>query len=190
MLPAGVLSKVEQYLKNRRSAPASTSSRSASRLWPTASSTGVERLLRLTTTASTSSGRTARSCTPLNWTVRRPPATRNPEMSVAPVKPSATTPIRRPWLSSLSRRSRATFHIGSHCFTDRNVTARRRRPEAHSGADVLEGPGAHGVDVLGHGLGGRLWPTSLERVEDRPVLRDRGVLVDVVGVDELPQSVA
>src|SRR5436190_23873355 len=92
MLPLSVESKVEQYLKRKRTQPAACSAFSASSDWAIASLAAIERVLSATTTASTSSGVDALGGTPMVWMVRMPPLTSMPAMSVAPVKSSAMIP--------------------------------------------------------------------------------------------------
>ncbi len=71
ILPASVLSKVEQYLKKNCRHPAACSQRSAARLSRTASPAGTVRDFSATTTASASGG--GPSGTPISCTVRIPP---------------------------------------------------------------------------------------------------------------------
>jgi hypothetical protein len=91
-LPASVESKVEQYLKKKRTQPAACNAFSASSDCETASVAGMDRVLSATTTASISSGIVPLAGTPMVWMVRMPPLTSMPAMSVAPVKSSAITP--------------------------------------------------------------------------------------------------
>ena len=97
ILPSGVESKVEQYLKtNLPAALAPAASRAPASDCATASAAGIERLFSATTPASISAGAGSVG-RPRNCAVREPPWPGNPlasvlAMSLAPVKSSAITP--------------------------------------------------------------------------------------------------
>src|SRR5690606_7594040 len=99
MLPRGVESKVEQYLKRYWRAPARRSQASAARLWSTASAGSTLRVLSATTTASAPAAPEAAPSSaspsggmPIASTVRIPFAVRVLARSEAPVKSSAMLP--------------------------------------------------------------------------------------------------
>ena len=95
MLPAGVESKVEQYLKKNCRAPAPRNQSRAASDCATASAAGMVRDFSATTTASTSDGSRSAGGTPKSCTVRIPWRTRVLARSVAPVKSSATAPSNK-----------------------------------------------------------------------------------------------
>jgi hypothetical protein len=94
-LPAGVESKVEQYLKTNWRQPCARSQSRAASDWATASAGAIERLFSATTPASQRAGAgpfgTPRNCVVVS---PRPPCPRASvlAMSLAPVKSSAMTP--------------------------------------------------------------------------------------------------
>ena len=92
ILPCGVESKVEQYLKKNCRAPTAVSQRKAAKDSSTASATGEVRDLSAMTMASASGTGIATSGTPSNCTVRMPLRTRVLARSVEPVKSSPMQP--------------------------------------------------------------------------------------------------
>ena len=95
MLPLGVESKVEQYLKKNCAAPRASSQRNAVSESDTALSTGSVRDLSATMIASASPGCVFSSGTPITWTTRIPCLTSVLARSDAPVKSSAIAPSSR-----------------------------------------------------------------------------------------------
>jgi len=89
MLPSGVESKVEQYLKMIWRQPCAFSHSSAASDWATASAAGIERLFSETMPASQSGGAglpgTPRNCTVASPPVPPPPLASVLAMSDAPV---------------------------------------------------------------------------------------------------------
>src|SRR5262249_21981424 len=92
ILPASVLSNVEQYLKKNCRHTAERSQASAARLSSTAWRTGAVRDFSATTTASASGTGSFGRGSPISCTVRMPPRTSIEQRSVAPVKSSAIAP--------------------------------------------------------------------------------------------------
>ena len=95
ILPSSVESKVEQYLKKNRRAPARRSQDSAASDWSTASPAGIVRDLSATTIASASGTAKSAGGTPTACTVRIPSRTSVLHRSVAPVRSSAMAPSRQ-----------------------------------------------------------------------------------------------
>ena len=120
MFPCGVESKVEQYLKYRRSAPWAFNQRTASSDSATASAAGSDRLFRATTTAWQFAGMKASWQGQISSRVFSPPAVRNEAASPAPVKSSAMQPIVR---------CRVDSAIG-YSFDEKKKAGRACRPAA------------------------------------------------------------